>query len=535
MARFRCAGWVAIMTLSAGLVMQSGCSSSGSSKSHGAPEGGGLMTGIGGAPSAGGTTGTGGRSATSGGTGQNTGGVLSTGGGPDASIGGMRSTGGSGGEGGVDTHSFATALPLAVDAASPTAGMLPAPPTSKDYYSFAGKKGEAIEILTATAGAPFDPKYTNLVATLYDAGHIQLALNDDPWPRVSNAADLFTVLPADGTYYIVVNDCSALFSVSACGDPSTITNFGYTIKVTHVGAPAVTGEGPEPANDLPVGAAVVAYSKPAATYALSVLHGLFQTSTDKDYYSFTVPLDAPVPAVSRARADFWITSSGLDDGNGSTASPGKVYVIDPADSSTHMAELDGTLYGNAQSATSGPANLSVPVQLNKQYYLVVERSSQSAGANDFYFIQHFGGSLDTPAPSLELDSASNDVSATAETLAAINRSDGTYWFQVDGHIDAGLADMDWYRMEIPAGITTISGACQAQRRGSGLQGLNYQLLRSDGTTSIAAQTESAATDNAIPATALPAGPTSVLLKVSAQGMSPTVTDTSYVCRFLIHP
>src|SRR5262249_1616942 len=142
-------------------------------------------------------------------------------------------TSGSGGAGGGN-HSFATAADITVDDTNPTMGSLSDPTTSKDYYKFTGKKGEGMLIFvqakTLASMDPFDPAVVDTVVTLYDSKQKQIAFQDDPWPRDSNDPTLFTVLPADDTYYVMVQDCNAWMSGS-CYDPMKITIFDYQLSV----------------------------------------------------------------------------------------------------------------------------------------------------------------------------------------------------------------------------------------------------------------------------------------------------------------
>jgi hypothetical protein len=424
------------------------------------------------------------------------------------------------------------ATPITVGGAA-IGGTLGNPSTAKDSYSFAGTKGEAI-VVTATAQTgsnQFDPTYPNLVVTLFDSTQTIVAQDDDPWPRLTTDPTLYTVLPSTGTYTLVVDDCNAAFG-TGCSSPGQITHHAYTVQVADVGGAAAIHEGSGTGMS---GAATVAYVKPSgqSVYGLSLLYGLFQTATDQYFFSFTPPADANVPAGSRARAGFWVIPSGASDGNGSTASPGTVYVLDPTDvSGDHLSQVDDTAYGTERSATGGPAAISVPVQIGHQYYLVVEHSSAAEGSNDFFFVNHVAGSLSTSAPQLE--TAGNATAATAQALSAIANADGTTSFAVDGNM-ATPGQAAWYGLALPAGVTKIAGACVGARAGSGVRGLTYQLLRSDGTTSIATQTESTTTDQSIPPTALPAGATSVLLQVNSSSQSATVSDTSYVCRIAASP
>ena len=54
----------------------------------------------------------------------------------------------------------------------------------------------------------------------------------------------------------------------------------------------------------------------------------WQSATDRDTFTFTVPADVPVAPGARARANFWFQPT-RDDGNGSSYAVGTIYVVDP--------------------------------------------------------------------------------------------------------------------------------------------------------------------------------------------------------------
>jgi hypothetical protein len=117
--------------------------------------------------------------------------------------------GGSGGSG-VENGSFATAQSINVGVTLmenlEAAG-------NAQYFVFTGKKGEALDIeaiaqdINPQSPAPYDPSYIDTVISLYDATQAKIAENDEGVTSNSDDADLFTILPADGTYYLRVTDC----------------------------------------------------------------------------------------------------------------------------------------------------------------------------------------------------------------------------------------------------------------------------------------------------------------------------------------
>jgi len=433
---------------------------------------------------------------------------------------------------GPPSDPFMTATPIVVGG-NTGIGSLDKPTSTKVTFSFAGTAGEAIAIETLTSATlAFSPILPDLVATLYDASETQIARNDDPWPRTSTDAVIYTVLPATGTYYVVIADCNAVFGAGAgCGAPDSILNYNFSVRIHDVTGATVIGEGAEPDNDTAAGAATVAYTKAGGTdYVPLLLAGAFQSGTDTDTYGFTVPTDTPIVSGARARASFWILPSGAN-GDGSTGGPGSIFVVDPADTSgAHLAEIDGTTYGSGKPGTAtGPANLSVPIVLGHRYNLVVKHAAQAAGARDFYFIAHAAGAVDVGALEAEPDDA---LSTNELLLGTYNLGDGSTTYVLDGDLVPAATDLDFIALDINQ-PTVLTGACQAARRGSGLVGLGYELLNKNDGSMFASQTESGTSDLGI-SVFVPADG-SVVLKIGAGSQSAAVTDTSYVCRFRTTP
>src|SRR5262249_10487841 len=143
-----------------------------------------------------------------------------------------------------------------------------------------------------------------------------------------------------------------------------------------------------------------------------------------------------------------------------------------------LAQLDGSLYGDVDNATNGAANLSVPVATNTQYYLFIQHPAAAAGAHDFYFVEHFGGTFS--ANPLETSEVANDLAATAEPLLQQDNGDGTFSYFVEGDLPT-LSDVDHFSMFVPPGTTTVQAFCSAQREGSGLRSFTFGLLDGSGT------------------------------------------------------
>jgi len=476
------------------------------------------------------TMGTGGAGAT---TSTSTSSSTSTGGGSTTTTSTSASTGGTGGVGGGN-HSFADAadLPIGSDAVM---GTLPDPASSRDYYKFSGTKGEAIGIRIAAqtlmmGASGFDPTIVDPVLFLYDASQKQLAMQDDPWPRSSKDPTLRTILPADGTYYVMVEECNA-HTPGGCGDATKIQSFDYSIHIYDLNGSADLQEGGEPDDDAAHATAMV-YPKSSGQYVDTFNFGTFASASDVDVFAIKLPADVEVPAGTRPGVRFWLQPSG-SSGNGSTSALGKVWVVDPADvSGKHLAELDGALYGSAPTGMNPPAYFRVPVPLGADRYLFVQHPATAAGANDFYFLtswEHGGNPL-------EAADTANDLPTSAEALVQQDNKDGTFNYYVDGDIVPAGTDVDHFAFDVPAGVTRTWVYCYAQREGSGLRGLHASLLLPDGTpVPTAAFTEAADHDVHLSGFSLPAGMSKLLLKVEAASQDPNVTGAFYRCTVYLSP
>jgi len=103
-------------------------------------------------------------------------------------------------------NSFDTALPITIGADATDEEL--APTGEVDYFTFEGKKGDAVLIDIFAQEKAFEKTAIDTVMTLFDKDQKQIAENDDPTPRTTNDSAIFTILPADGTYYITVQECS---------------------------------------------------------------------------------------------------------------------------------------------------------------------------------------------------------------------------------------------------------------------------------------------------------------------------------------
>jgi hypothetical protein len=455
----------------------------------------------------------------------------------------------SGSGGATGNHSFDGAT--AIDLNSPnTAGSLVDADTTADFYKFTATKGQRLTavaiaqgLFTDAAHDPNDVTVVDTVVTIYDSTKKKIAQNDDQWPRSSTDSQAFTVIPADGDYYLTVNSfCTEFSTISgACDNASGVTTLDYEVFVAEVSmltAPEVN-EGAEP-NDDDKKAVKAIYTVPsggkAGQYSFSTIDGTFQTATDVDAYSLIIPADTVFDANQRAHAEFWVQAITPDNGTGA-ATNAKLWVVDADDLTKHVAEVDQANYSDGDNQTNGPIDLSVPIVAGHTYYLFVQHGAgASVPTQDFYFIKHFIGSY--YYGQLEKSPDANETLATAEKLTTPAMVTAGNFF-VDGNLSTAT-DVDYYTVDVPAGSTKASLFCDAQRVGSGLRGAKFSLLKADGSALGAGASLTEVKDKdayfaGMTAVAIPAGTAKLILKVEAASQDPLVTGNFYHCTVAAAP
>jgi hypothetical protein len=411
-------------------------------------------------------------------------------------------------------------------------GTIADPTKSECYYKIDGKKGDHLWLLTTAKADITDDTYLDTVITLFDSSKKQLAENDDPEFGLSNDAELYTVLPADGTYYVRIADCNFVKGASSCTPASGITHKDFTLNAMTLEYQWAAAEGAEP-NDTQDKSTVLPYLKGSSgdAYLPSLGYGLFDTTTDVDVFTINIPSDLTLASNERAVGQVLPLIPGTS-GNGSTGPVGKIYVVDPADPNHHFAEIDATV--GVDPSKSLVPDISVPLKVNTPYYLYVTRTSGTAGNNEFYYFQHYvysSNPLETAEGAGASFTPKNDTPATAFALTA--STSGPSYF-IEGDISAS-ADVDYFSAAVPTGLTdfTVSLVCGAQRSGSGLRGLKLSVFKSDGTTLLVTDstvTEAATTDARLKELALGTEKTKIVLKVEAtQTQDANVTSTFYRC------
>ncbi|UQA62608.1 PPC domain-containing protein [Polyangium aurulentum] len=409
----------------------------------------------------------------------------------------------------------------------------------RDYYTFTGKKGDAILIETDAkpTGDEFNTTYADLVITVLGPdGKTKIAQNDDPYPLppFSNDSEIVMVLPEDGTYCVEVGECAALFGAQNCRAPGTNDpeNNDYKIRAGMLNTMGM-GLGPEKEpNDMAAGATPISLVKPemSTTYLSFYDWGSFSSATDVDMWSFKPPADVKVDAGTQATCHFDFFLPG-DEGNGSTATQDVIgYVATLADPATRIAEIDTTALDT--TIRPEPPGISVPCTLDTEYLFVMTRPQGTvAGANDFYFFQHYYSG------SNPLEKGMNDDVAMPEALEQVKQMDGSFSYFVDGDLDTAT-DVDYYGVTVPVGMETIGFVCEGQRGGSGVRGLEVTVLDANGKPiagGMGTNTESETKQIRFGGMTIPQGSTKLTFKVEAASLDPNVTGTYYRCGFHLEP
>ena len=457
------------------------------------------------------------------------------------------SSSGTGGTG-SGNHDPANATPIMINGAA-TMGTLNDYKTP-DFYSFTGKAGERIFIqVTPTNISPTsftDPTLIDPAIALIDSTQMnQLTYQSGSTPYSGQDAVLWVQLPADGTYYIQVDDCNGLFTnaypSNGCpNDPKGVTDFSYTLALadtSKLNSPEVLAAMTQDGTTAKADAVVYKASKTAGTYIEATLGGDFKNATDTQVFKWIPPSDAKGAATGRPRADFYfqpITGAMPTQGGDLSDASAKAWITDMT-GTTILAAANQTNYG----PMTLPLDLSIPYTPGSTYYVFVQ-NTQAAGspAKDFYFITH---TLNELIDFAELEVAgmhTNDTSATAETLTA--QGSAKTLFAVDGNISApgsaSMPDVDWFTFTVPAKVTMYGYQCDSARSGSGLGGFTLALFQSDGTTAIgtpAVETATAdlyANPSALPAAVTPGTKMFAKLTAATQDASAMPnTGTQYRC------
>lgn len=408
-----------------------------------------------------------------------------------------------------------------------------------DYYSFTGAKGQPVYILSDAKPSDDerDPTYPDTVITLLDAEGNQLAQNDDPALGFTNDSELLTVLPADGDYFIVVQDCNAAFPQFAfpngCFDPSEVVSFDYAVALLPLDpaesdTDSLIGD-TEPNNDAEQAVQLhYELNDDESGHFTTFAFGNFEGATDVDVYSFTPP---ETPAVDNAiLAQLLADQPTGIEGNGSTVNVSEIAVFASTDLTNAYAKVDPSTGGD----------IALPVEAGQEYFVFVKRPAGEVGKNDFYILLHNRKNSDP----LEAEDETNGVIETPEAgLVSFPNGGGGVSYAIEGQIaDGETADVDIYAVPLDdvEADWTFSVICEAQRNGSGVRELSAEVLNGDGApidTATYSATETEDENLYVERAAIPEGAAEnrLLVKVSAGTPAADVTSRGYNCLFAYLP
>ncbi len=463
--------------------------------------------------------------------GGDTGGTPNVGGIPN--IGGS-SDGGGGGTEGDGNDTIATAEPLDEnEGVSGIASELDPPDTDVDFFSFNGVAGPVL--ITSDAKPdddPFADGFMDLVVTLFDANGNQLAQNDDPFPRTTQDAEFYTILPTTGQYFLKVEEFCEFAPANTC-DPDYFDNLRslqYAVNVIPLdpATNSVMDEAAEP-NDTVATATDMEYEvNPNATnpvgYYLTIAYGDWVDAADVDGIAMTVPADVFVDPESRANVTITLPPPGTD-GNGSGFNPGVVEVRDGSNVVVSRFDMSD------EGADTDRADLSFPVTLGANYFLSIARGGPTDASEPFYFVVHSVGSGNP----IETQEATNNLLVTPE---ALTQAQGVQSYFIEG--DLGLADVDHFSVGVLDEGFTVT--CNGQRGGAGLQGFKATVLQ--GTNGQPVPGASASTETAteplliggnMAPLPVPATETVLVVKLEKSGQDATNTGTYYRCGLHFNP
>jgi hypothetical protein len=386
------------------------------------------------------------------------------------------------------------------------------PGTDVDFYWFEGVAGQ--KVLIQTDAKPdadeFDQTYPDVVVTLYNESQNQIAQNDDPTPRYSNDAELFTVLPADGRYFVRVAECNYVYP-QGCGDVALVTNIDYSLYIGDINPAIMASE--MPGADTPI--SYTGTTMPRDDFRL--LSGGFTSADETDRYLFTMPqIDPTDPA--RPLSLFSFFPSG-PDGSGSTEDIRLVTITDlDATPNVILAQVNPVFGGD----------VFAPLIPGTNYQLDIHVTGAPAGNNPFYYVYHLADAVSYPVEAAVL----NDTLAAAELMTPDNQPDGSAIWRIDADVAPAGADIaDFFTFDVPAGLNTLSVFCEGQRSGSGVRDLRVEIVDAAGTaiTGGEPQTEAEGTPIEFLGLTLSGSAQTLALSVSAGVQDLLVTGTYYRC------
>jgi hypothetical protein len=425
------------------------------------------------------------------------------------------------------------------------------PETDEDYFTFTGTAGEAVFFLIDAKPATneFEDGYVDSVITILGPDGQQYAENDDPIPRTSQDSQLYTVLPADGTYCVKVQDFCKWSADK--GDPCPasavpVSDGAFGLYVGRIDPTGGSTTEHDEATDAAAPYTTMKYAKNpnssgGASYYATEAYGMFDTESEVDKFTFTIPEDIICDAqqvipCSQLAANFEERTTGNielfpagTEGNGSSVPVGNVWIT-PAGSAEVIARIDGT-----QIDPTFGLSLNTPLNLGTAYELHVQAQNGAAlGANPFYFLLHYGaGSNPLDQEDNTTNPMVNDDIGQAMPLVAAPLASGATGFFVAGTIST-VGDQDFFSFDNAAAAATdvIRAVCSGRRSGSGLEQLQFSLLDADGTELAPSSVETAGAEASLGDAGVPqpaANADSFFIRVSAPAVQSDVSSRYYQC------
>jgi hypothetical protein len=396
-----------------------------------------------------------------------------------------------------------------------------------DFYTFEGMAGQWARFVVAAKpdATPLAPAYADSVLTLYDANQTQIAFNDDVFPRFSQNSFIQTRLPQDGTYYLKVQEyCATTEGQSICpnGWQDMITEPSYTLGTVELDP---TEDGlvleSEP-NDTPAQAGALEFPPgPNGAYdQLAFFFGMLEPA-NVDVYSFVVP---PASDFQGLEPTVWIAYyfAGVD-GNGSTSPIGTAWIVHEATQAI-IARIEQPAIGQS---------LMPRVTPGETYNVYVDPPAGALGDNPFYFM--FNANVLSGLP--EQDDVGNDVTPEALPESMIEGiAPGTHGWMVAADIGT-VSDVDQFELTLPSTMPAdpmVQLECFAERRGSGLRGLAAELSRGSNAEVLITGTETATSPIWQFDVPVPAGETTLHLRISAPAIDAVNPATFYRCWTFIY-
>jgi hypothetical protein len=246
---------------------------------------------------------------------------------------------------------------------------------------------------------------------------------------------------------------------------------------------------------------------------------------DVDYFSFTMPSDVVVDAGTELHTSITFQPPGKTVGSGSAQFTGTVRLEDTMGNIIALQDWSGE-----NDATEFP-DIDVPVTPGAQYVIrVTGGAAEADGPLAPFFIYAHGISQSNP---LETADALNNVLATAEVLNHPPMNTNQYF--VSGHLLP--LDVDHFSIAVE-GHTTLVVVCSGERLGSGVRGLEAQVIAgSDGSVlDTGVETSDAGIFIGSMTPIDVTGEDDIIVRLEAtDGQEATVTSNHYRCGFGFGP